>query len=160
MQIRNHLKFLLIIFFMLLSFTKNSYSQIQLNDSTRVMTVIQKMFEGMKLANKKLFISAFDSSAVLMSIGNSLGKTNIHTDDYISFAQAVGTPHPQVWDERITNPVIHISGDLASVWAEYSFYLGDKLNHCGIDSFQLVKRDDGWKILVIVDTRRKEGCEK
>ena len=150
--------FIIFICLFIFSFPKNNFGQFQ-NDTTKILTVIQKMVEGMRLGNEKLFVSVFDSSAVLMSVGSALGKSTVHSDDYISYARAVGTPHPQVWDERIANPVIHINGDLASVWAEYSFYLGDKINHCGVDSFQLVKRDDGWKILVIVDTRKREGCD-
>ena len=159
MRFRNHLVFFLFVCSLFLTFSKTEYAQVQ-SDSASVMAAINKLFQGMRLGNEKLILSAFDSSAVLMSVGSSLGKTIVHSDDYRSFARALGTPHPQVWDERINNPIIHVSGDLAVVWAEYSFYLGDKLNHCGIDSFQLVKRDAGWKILVIVDTRKKAGCEK
>lgn len=159
MRFKDHFIFFLLACSLFLFISKVNYAQSQ-SDSAKVMTVINKLFDGMRLGNEHIILSAFDSSAVLMSIGSSLGKTIVHSDDYRSFANAAGTPHPQVWDERISNPVIHINGDLASVWAEYSFYLGDKLNHCGIDSFQLVKRDEGWKILVIVDTREKAGCER
>ena len=159
MRCKNHFIFFLLVFLLFLTFSKIEYAQFQ-SDSANVMTVINKLFQAMRLGNEKLVLSAFDSSAVLMSVGSSLGKTIVHSDDYLSFAKAVGTPHSQVWDERISNPVIYISGDVAAVWAEYNFYLGEKLNHCGIDSFQLVKRDKGWRILVIVDTRKKEGCER
>jgi hypothetical protein len=47
---------------------------------------------------------------------------------------------------------------MASVWAPYKFYLGDKFSHCGVDVFQLMKTGDGWKIIYIVDTRRKGDC--
>ena len=159
MRFKNHLISFLLACSLFLFIPKVNYAQNQ-SDSAKVMTVINKLFDGMRLENEHIILSVFDSSAVLMSVGSSLGKTIVHSDDYRSFAKAVGTPHPQVWDEQISNPVIHISGDLASVWAEYNFYLGDKLNHCGIDSFQLVKRDKGWKKLVIIDTRKKAGCEK
>lgn len=159
MYLKNYLRLVLLSYFLVLLVPKVSHAQVQ-NDTTKIIATINKMFEGMRLGNEELFLSAFDTSAVLMSIGNSLGRTVVHSDDYRSFAKAVGTPHPQVWDERISNPVIHISGELATVWTEYNFYLGDKLNHCGTDSFQLVRRDDGWKILVIVDTRKKTGCEE
>ncbi len=159
MRLKNHLMLFSLLCALIFSIPKADFAQVQ-NDTTKIMTTINKMFEGMKLGNESLFLSAFDSSAVLMSIGSSLGKTIVHSDDYRSFAKAVATPHPQAWDERIRNPIIHIDGDLAVVWADYNFYLGDKLNHCGIDSFQLVKKFEGWKILVIVDTRKKTGCER
>jgi len=53
---------------------------------------------------------------------------------------------------------ILIDSQLASVWTDYKFYIGDKFSHCGVNSFQLVKLNDGWKIVYIIDTRRKEGC--
>lgn len=155
----NFLQQIPILYLLIFFISTMIYGQVQ-NDTTKIISTIKRMFDGMRLGNENLFLSSFDSSAVLMSIGSSLGKTIVHSDDYRSFGKAVGTPHAQVWDERISNVVVHIDGDLASVWTDYNFYLGDKLNHCGIDSFQLVRRDNGWKILVIVDTRRKEGCRE
>ncbi|HKI77328.1 MAG TPA: nuclear transport factor 2 family protein [Ignavibacteriaceae bacterium] len=151
------IKITILILFLILAFSQVSNAQ---NDSTKIMQVINRLFDGMRLGNENLVLSVFDSSAVLMSVGKSLGKINVHSDYYKAFAKAVGTPHLQAWDERIKNPVIHVDGDLATVWAEYSFYLGDMLNHCGIDSFQLIKRNLGWKILVIIDTRKKEDCDE
>ena len=145
----------ILMLFLILAFSQMSIAQ---NDSTKIMQVINRLFDGMRLGNENLVFSVFDSTAVLMSIGKSLGKINVHSDNYKAFAKAVGTPHLQAWEEKIKNPIIHVDGDLATVWAEYSFYLGDTLNHCGIDSFQLIRRNSGWKILVIIDTRRKENC--
>jgi hypothetical protein len=44
--------------------------------------------------------------------------------------------------------------------AEYAFYVGERLSHCGVDAFQLFKGPDGWRIFEIADTRRSEGCEE
>jgi hypothetical protein len=35
-------------------------------------------------------------------------------------------------------------GSLARVWAPYTFWMGEKKSHCGIDDFQLVRRDGRW----------------
>ncbi|RYZ94279.1 MAG: hypothetical protein EOP47_28140, partial [Sphingobacteriaceae bacterium] len=59
---------------------------------------------------------------------------------------------------RITWGDIKIDGELASVWTPYKFYLGDKFSHCGINFFQLMKMATGWKVIYIVDTRRKDNC--
>ena len=58
-------------------------------------------------------------------------------------------------EERITNYDIKIDDPLASVWAEYEFYIDGKLSHKGVDAFQLFKSNAGWKIIQICDTRRK-----
>lgn len=55
-------------------------------------------------------------------------------------------------------PNILIDGNLASVWTDYKFYIDDQFSHCGVNSFQLFKGKDGWKVIYIIDTRRKENC--
>ncbi|HUH33176.1 MAG TPA: hypothetical protein VLZ28_04430, partial [Daejeonella sp.] len=59
---------------------------------------------------------------------------------------------------RITFDQVLIDDNLASVWTSYQFYIGDKFSHCGVNSFQLVKGKEGWKIVYLIDTRRKENC--
>src|SRR5215216_6377841 len=44
-------------------------------------------------------------------------------------------------DEPIRNPVVHVSGDLASVWAEYQVRHDTTVSHCGFDAFHLARRD-------------------
>lgn len=68
-------------------------------------------------------------------------------------------PHDAVWDERIWDTQVRIDGNLASVWTKYAFYLGPQFSHCGIDHFLLFRRAEGWKIIHLADTRRREGCE-
>jgi len=48
--------------------------------------------------------------------------------------------------ERIWNPDVRINGLIATVWAPYDFWIDGKLSHCGIDAFDLIKTEDGWKI--------------
>ncbi|HYR06834.1 MAG TPA: nuclear transport factor 2 family protein [Longimicrobium sp.] len=61
-------------------------------------------------------------------------------------------------DEPIRNPVVHVSGDLASVWAEYQVRRDGTVSHCGFDAFHLARRDGRWKILNISDTFQQTGC--
>jgi hypothetical protein len=44
------------------------------------------------------------------------------------------------------------------VWADYKFFRGATLSHCGVDHFLLVKEGGSWKIIELADTRRREGC--
>jgi hypothetical protein len=56
------------------------------------------------------------------------------------------------------NPTVLQDGDLAEVWASYAFYIGKTFSHCGVDSFQLLKEETGWKIIHLNYTRRKNDC--
>ena len=55
--------------------------------------------------------------------------------------------------------VVKIDGALASVWTPYKFYFNGKFSHCGVNSFQLVRMNNTWKVQYIIDTRRRVGCE-
>ncbi|MGZ3873495.1 MAG: nuclear transport factor 2 family protein [Mucilaginibacter sp.] len=124
-----------------------------------VKRAVNTMFDAMRKGDSTLLKSVFAKEMVLQSVStNKEGKTVISTDSAADFAKAIGTPHKEIYDERITYGDIKIDGDLASVWAPYKFYLGDKFSHCGVDVFSLMKTADGWKIIYIVDTRRKDNC--
>jgi hypothetical protein len=48
---------------------------------------------------------------------------------------------------------------MATAWTPYKFYLDKTFSHCGVNAFQLFKSENGWKIISILDTRRKEPCD-
>jgi len=48
--------------------------------------------------------------------------------------------------ERIWNPELRVHGLIATVWAPYDFWVDGKYSHCGVDVFDLIKTDEGWKI--------------
>lgn len=73
--------------------------------------------------------------------------------------QAVASPRTEVRDERIWNLEIRVDGNFATAWMNYAFYLDDRFSHCGINSFQLFRGVDGWRIVQVTDTRRREGCQ-
>jgi hypothetical protein len=102
----------------------------------------------------------FHSSASLRSsfIDKKTGQPAMHVEAIQGFLEVIGTPHTEVYDERTANYVYHIDANLAQVWMEYSFYLDGTLLHCGVNSIQLMRLEDGWKITDIADTRRREPC--
>jgi len=150
------MKTLLVIFFLFIS-SINLFAQ--QSETTAIKQTINTLFDAMKKGDSTLLRSVFLNDMTLQSVStNKDGKTVLTTDKASDFIRMVGTPHASVYDERIVYGDIKIDGDLASVWAPYKFYLGEKFNHCGVDVFQLMKTIDGWKIIYIVDTRRKNNC--
>ncbi|MFL5740756.1 MAG: nuclear transport factor 2 family protein [Flavisolibacter sp.] len=124
-----------------------------------VRQAINNLFQGMKSSDTALIRAAFSSSPILQTIvTNKEGKTVVENEPLDSFIHFISLPHTQTYDERIRFDVVKIDADLAMVWAPYSFYLGARFSHCGVDSFQLVKENGNWKIQYLVDTRRRQGC--
>lgn len=125
-----------------------------------VMAPIHRLFDGMRAGDSTAVRAAFHPRATMASVGSRDGRAELRIDPggLDAFVRAVGTPHDEVWDERIWDPVIHTDGDLASVWLPYAFFLGDRLSHCGVDAIQLLREESGWRIVHLADTRHREGC--
>lgn len=157
-----HLK----LFFMSILFLQlhsNIYAQheSQGKDVEAVESVIIKLFDGMREGDSAKVASVFGREInMYSSFVNKEGEKVIKKGDLSSFLKAIGTPHDQIWDEKIWNTKITIAGGIAQVWTDYAFYVGTTFSHCGVDAFHLVKEgSDGWKIVHLMDTRKKEGCE-
>ncbi len=89
---------------------------------------------------------------------NREGKVVLRSESVDAFVKSIGGTHPE-FDERIKFTNILVDGDLASVWTDYQFFADGKFSHCGVNSFQLLKTEAGWKIIYIIDTRRKDNCK-
>lgn len=147
----------ILLFNLLLGISTGVFAQQSATDA--VKQSVNTMFDAMRKGDSTLLKSVFSKDMVLQSISTGKdGKAVLKTENGQDFAKSIGTPHTAVYDERIAFGDVKIDGELANVWAPYQFYLGDKFSHCGVDVFQLMKTADGWKIIYIVDTRRKDNC--
>lgn len=153
MPVRLVLSLALLLAVMALSF--NATPAAAQTDEDDVRAVIDKLFDGMRAGDSTMVSSTF-YKGVQMGRATDQGYGAGSSD---GFLKAVGTPHDQVWDERIWDVKIMVDQRLASAWMEYAFYLGEDLHHCGVNSMQLYKTDDGWKIAYLVDTNRGMDCE-
>lgn len=129
------------------------------SEEEAVKNTINLLFDGMRNSDTTMIRKAFATKNTMETIAiNKEGKAVVRTENVNNFIKSIGAPHPEKYDERIVFNKILIDANLASVWTNYKFYVGDKFSHCGVNSFQLFKGDDGWKIIYIIDTRRKDNC--
>lgn len=131
-------------------------------DHAEVQGVIEELFEGMREGDSSRVSGLFHPEVRMMtSYRAEDGSPMLKEGTLKGFLNAIGTPHPEVWNEEIWNTEIRIDQELAQVWTDYAFYVGEKFSHCGIDAFQLVRGSDGrWRIIHLIDTRRREPCER
>ncbi len=128
-------------------------------ERSAVKAVISQLFDGMRAGDSSQVRATFAPGATLASsfVGKQ-GQPRLKQGSVDRFVEMVGQPHDEVYDEKIWSYDINIDGTLATAWTDYTFYLGDKMLHCGVNNFVLHKFPEGWKIVSIVDTRRKTGC--
>ncbi len=120
-----------------------------------VKAAIHTLFVAMKDGDSAASFRAFTDSAIMQS--ESPGGA-YKTFSPLSFAHRIASIGPGAADERIHIDLLRVDGSLAMVWAPYSFFLKGKFHHCGVDSFQLIRTAQGWKIQYIIYTVRTSGC--
>ena len=141
------------IFFLLIS----SFSFAQNTSEKEIVKPIENLFSAMKSADSLGVKNAFSGSAMMQTFGKN---QEIRTDKVEDFAKQVGASQAGDLDERFTISKILVDGNMASVWVPYQFYYKGNFSHCGVNSFQLAKINNEWKIQYIIDTRRKDNCTK
>src|SRR5690348_13375261 len=103
-------------------------------------TIINQLFDAMRHTDTSLLRSVFARDAILQTvIEKPGGGVTVMTEPLDSFFAAIGRPHTEQYDERISFESVKIDGKLASVYTPYKFYVGETFSHCGVDVFQLVK---------------------
>jgi len=138
--------------FFIMIFTLVSTSVMGQSAEDSVKQVVNRLFAAMKDADSAGVVSVFADAAVLQSIA----KDKVVRDSYQDFGSLIGKLKKGQLEERITISGVHIDGGLASVWTPYRLYFDGKFIHCGANAFQLVRLSGEWKIVHLIDTRRKD----
>ena len=127
------------------------------SDTAQVMAVVRRLFAGMRASDSAMARSTMSSVVRFAEVNTRTTPARIETDSVTEWLGGVAHSNHR-WDEQIYDVQVRVDGDLAQVWAPYTFYLDRKLSHCGIDAFELLKDAGGWKITQLSDTRRRENC--
>jgi hypothetical protein len=131
------------------------------DDRADIMATLQRLTDGMRTRDTALMRSAFVPGAKLVGMRTGQGGATImQTITELQFAEFVMRDQRAPWVERVFDVEMKIEGTLASVWAPYDFHFGSTFSHCGVDAFQLLKLESGWKIVSLADTFQREGCPR
>lgn len=104
--------------------------------------------------------SAADTMTMQTISKDSVGNTVVQTMSYGDFlARIASIPLSTKFEEKLKSFSIQVDGEMANAWTPYEFWIDDAFHHCGVNSFQLVKFGDDWKIAYLIDTRRTENCD-
>jgi preprotein translocase subunit YajC len=143
-----------VLFIIIVFISSTAFAQHK-NEKQAVQQVIRNMFTAMQKGDTTLFRSCFAPKVIFQTIVTKENQTQVKSEDFEAFLKSL-TKYPKgALDERITFKGVHEDGTLASAWTPYQFYYQGKFSHSGVNSFQLVKLGDAWKIQYLIDTRRK-----
>ena len=131
----------------------------QADDDVKV--TIEKFFEGFHKGDTVLMKQTLHSSVLLQTaFKDKYGNDQLRKEDVSTLLNAIANrPSDQKWDERLLSFNIQIDGNMANAWTPYEFWFNGEFSHCGVNSFQLFYDGASWKIIYLIDTRRRSGCK-
>lgn len=123
--------------------------------------VADKLFEAMRAKNADAIRALFIAEGQLVAVdkprnGVGISKTRTFTAD--AFAKMIAEGKGE-FIEKMPEKEVKINGDFALVVGRYTFYVGDKFSHCGVNSFQMVRTETGWRIANAASTLEFD-CEQ
>jgi len=133
-------------------------SCITLSAQSNPEDVIHNFFQAMSDIDTVYLDAVMDDDMVLSSTMFSNDTYDVRHGDKRKFIASIAQTVKGDLDEQISNLQVNRDGALANVWMDYTFYYQGKLSHCGVNNFTLGRDGDRWKILSLVDSRRKIDC--
>ena len=111
----------------------------------------------MRTADSAMVRSSFATGARFASVDARATPVAVRFDTIDGWLSGVANSARR-WDEQVYDVQVKVDGNMAHVWAPYTFYLDKAIRHCGINSLELLNDGSSWKITQISDTRRQNGC--
>jgi hypothetical protein len=144
------MKRFIVLIFLFLGLGSNAQKQ-------EVQKTMEYFFEGFHQKDTVKIKSVCATNIILQSINESVIKGNkLSNETAKEFYKSIASiPANIKFQEKILSCTIQIDGAMAHIWAPYEFYLNGKLSHSGVNTFTLFKEKDTWKIIYLIDTRRK-----
>ncbi|PPK85196.1 SnoaL-like protein [Neolewinella xylanilytica] len=124
---------------------------------------LSSLFDAMRRADTTGLATLFHPAADLHSVStDASGTTVVQAGDLNKWMAGIAGARAGTLDEQLHYTSIRTDGRLATAWTPYTFVLDGQISHCGTNAFQFVQDgpDGNWRILNIVDTRRREECER
>jgi hypothetical protein len=152
----NTMKNLVTVTLFILAVSLSGYAQ-AVDDKAAALAVVNKLFDEMASANAAGILSTGTPENQLVAVRKLKdGKTRVDVIGGEAFTKFF--TKPGAIKEIMYAPNVEVSGDWAMVWGRYVFYVGDKLSHCGINQFNLVRTEAGWKIANGASTINPADC--
>ena len=130
------------------------------DDKTAAIKVVDQLFFEMASANPAGILALHVGSGDLAAVQRGPdGKSRYSSLNGEKFSQLFTKKSP-VMKEEMYDPKFEMNGDWAMVWGRYVFWVDDKVSHCGINQFNLVRIDGTWKIANGASTIDRNDCSE
>lgn len=115
-------------------------------DQDEVLAVVQAFFDVIETRDAERGAEIALPEAVFTSVRSADGQRVVRHTTTAQFLASLGQGDDQYLEDFVGTPTVLVEGDVATVWTEYFFDINGERSHTGIDAFNLVRTDDGWKL--------------
>jgi hypothetical protein len=121
-----------------------------------VIACIDTLFMSIAKGDSSMAAAVLHPDCVLNSISIKNENSTLKSDKVSDFLKSIATPRQGLkLEEKVLSYSVQIDHSLATAWVPYQFMVNDKVNHYGTNAFTLVNTNSTWKIISIIDTRKK-----
>lgn len=108
--------------------------------------VVEKLFAEMAAANPAGILALGTPENQLVAIRKLRdGSSRVEVITGEAFSKMFTNKEANLREEMYA-PQVEVEGDYAMVYGRYVFFVGERLSHCGVNQFNLVKIAGVWKI--------------
>lgn len=130
----------------------------QTDDKKDAWAVIEKMFAEMANHNPAAIAELFTKDSNLTAVVKGKdGKSRVIAFTGETFSKNFAEKRGEIKEDMYA-PKVEVDGDFALVWGRYVFFVDAKISHCGVNSFNLVRTESGWKIANAASTIDPANC--
>ena len=149
-------KFLLALFFCGTPFITCAFAA-EADEQAAVVEVVKVFFEAMTAKDVQRSSDLMTSDGLLFGYRENDDGLQISSPTHASYLEGLAGRENELI-ERFWDPKVLLHDRMAVVWTPYDLYIDGEFSHCGIDSFSLLKTEEGWKITGIVYSMERDNC--
>ena len=129
-------------------------------DERAILDTVDQFFTALAERDRGLLASITVQGSLNISTSeSSSGDQRVRIQNYTQLLNNLGGGEGPALLERYWDPTVLVQRDIAVFWAPYDFHVDGEFSHCGIDSFQLIKREGKWLLTNLSWTVERTGCE-
>jgi hypothetical protein len=129
----------------------------EIGDRAEVIDIVQAFFDAMTARNIDAMGSMLTPDGIFYGYREGPDELMIDRTTHQAFIEGFAEGDRKIV-ERFWDPQVLLHGRMAAVWTPYDLYVDGEFRHCGIDNFNLLKTDEGWKITGVVFSMESYNC--
>jgi hypothetical protein len=126
-------------------------------DRDAVVMIVQAFFDAMTDRDVERMKSMLTPDGIFYGYRESPEGVSILRRPHQAYVEGLAEGDGKLV-ERFWDPQVLLHDRMAAVWTPYDLYIDGVFSHCGIDNFNFLKTDEGWKITGIVFSMEPDDC--